>query len=52
MPSTGAVTAGQHVGDRGNREKGGGGAQRAEDSPPPHSCGRTEVRGLRLLGKV
>lgn len=56
MPSTGAGTAGQHVGDRGDgvgvealesRRLGGD-----EDSLPPHSCGKSEVRGPRLLGKV
>lgn len=59
MPSTGTGTAGQHVGDRGNRGKGGVEAQRAEDKergargqPPPHSCGKSEVRGPRLLRKV
>lgn len=58
VPSTGTGTAGQHVGDRGNRGRGVE-AQRAEDKergarrhPPPHSCGKSEVRGPRLLGKV
>lgn len=57
VPSTGAGTAGQHVGDRGNRGKGGGGGPESrgggqEDRPSPHSCGKSEVRGPRLLGKV
>lgn len=57
MPSTGAGTAGQHVGDRGNgvgvealesRRREG---TRTAPPPRPHSCGKSEVRGPRLLGK-
>lgn len=58
VPSTGAGTAGQHVGDRGNRGKGRGGGPESrgqggvQEDSPPHSCGKSEVRGPRLLGKV
>lgn len=59
VPSTEPVTAGQHVGDRENREEGGGGGPESRGQgrargqlPAPHSCGKSEVRGLRLLGKV
>lgn len=55
MPGTGAGTAGQHVGDRGNgvgveasrEQKTGEGTWTA-----PPSCGKSEVRGPPLLGKV
>lgn len=58
VPSTGAETAGQHMG---NREQGKGWGWRPreqrtrggyERTVPPHSCGKSEVRGPGLLGKV
>lgn len=57
VPSTGAETAGQHMGDR-EQGKGWGWRPREQrtrgvrEDSPPHSCGKSEVRGPGLLGKV